>query len=117
MRYHPRFDSNAWVWPTGPIEKEINNGRIVFLGFDERTMKKMKAGKAPDNLPTASRIWGELKESSSDFPTLHHLGIQRLGPKSWNLPHTSVPVSQSRLTANFVEWLMGFPIGWTDCGS
>ena len=41
MRYHPRFDSNAWVWPTGPIEKEINNGRIVFLGFDERTMKKM----------------------------------------------------------------------------
>jgi hypothetical protein len=83
----------------------------------ERTMKKMKAGKAPDNLPTASRIWGELKESSSDFPTLHHLGIQRLGPKSWNLPHTSVPVSQSRLTANFVEWLMGFPIGWTDCGS
>jgi hypothetical protein len=26
---------------------------------------------------------------------------------------------ESRLTLNplFVEWLMGWPIGWTDCGS
>ena len=31
MRYHPRFDSNAWVWPTGPIEKEINNGKVLAL--------------------------------------------------------------------------------------
>jgi hypothetical protein len=31
VRYHPRFDSNAWVWPTGPIEKEINNGKVLAL--------------------------------------------------------------------------------------
>ena len=33
MRYHPRFDSNAWVWPTGPIEKEINKGNVISLGL------------------------------------------------------------------------------------
>ena len=31
MRYHPRFDSNAWVWPTGPIEEEINKGKVLPL--------------------------------------------------------------------------------------
>ena len=31
MRYHPRFDSNAWVWPTGPLEEETNNGRVIPL--------------------------------------------------------------------------------------
>ena len=29
MRYHPRFDSTAWVWPTGPIEKEIKKGKVL----------------------------------------------------------------------------------------
>ena len=31
MRYHPRFDSNAWVWPTGPIEEETNKGKVLPL--------------------------------------------------------------------------------------
>ena len=32
MRYHPRFDSNAWVWPTGPIDKEIEKGNVIYSG-------------------------------------------------------------------------------------
>lgn len=35
MRYHPRFDSNAWVWPTGPIEEEINKGKVLPLVLPE----------------------------------------------------------------------------------
>jgi len=31
VRYHPRFDSNAWVWPTGPIEEETNKGKVLPL--------------------------------------------------------------------------------------
>jgi hypothetical protein len=34
MRYHPRFDSNAWVWPTGPIVEEIRKGNIITGGSD-----------------------------------------------------------------------------------
>ncbi len=30
MRYHPRFDSNAWVWPTGPIAEEVKKGNVII---------------------------------------------------------------------------------------
>ena len=69
---HMDADDSSWhsteilkvnLWPT-PGHRDWKGPSGM-----ERTMKKMKAGKAPDNLPTASRIWGELKESSSDFPT------------------------------------------------
>jgi len=30
VRYHPRFDSNAWVWPTGPIAEEVKKGNVII---------------------------------------------------------------------------------------
>tara|TARA_Y100000992_G_C21234937_1_gene477504 strand:+ start:170 stop:667 length:498 start_codon:yes stop_codon:yes gene_type:complete len=36
MRYHPRFDSNAWVWPTGPIAEEENKGNVISLGHADK---------------------------------------------------------------------------------
>ena len=36
MRHHPRFDSNAWVWPTGPIAEEENKGNVISLGHADK---------------------------------------------------------------------------------
>ena len=108
--YHSPEIAVGNLWPT-PGHRDWKGPSGL-----KRTLKKMQEGKSPDSLPTAIRIWSELAESPSDFPTLQSLGITRLGPKSWSLPHTAVPLSQSRLPASFVEWLMGLPIGWTACG-
>jgi len=33
VRYHPRFDSNAWVWPTGPLQEGVKKGNVISLGI------------------------------------------------------------------------------------
>jgi hypothetical protein len=42
---------------------------------------------------------------------LRHPTIETSGPES----SPSAPTSRRRLNPLFVEWLMGFPEGWTDC--
>lgn len=99
------------MWPT-PGNREWKGG----AGW-ERTLKKLKQGKGPDSLATATRLWIELKDSSINYPSLPHQGIQTIGSSSWSHGPISVPHSQSRLMATFTEWLMGYPIGWSVCGS
>jgi len=36
VRYHPRFDSNAWVWPTGPLAEEEKKGNVISLGHADK---------------------------------------------------------------------------------
>ena len=44
MRYHPRFDSNAWVWPTGPIEEEIKTHSGLLLSSEDTNQLRYKKG-------------------------------------------------------------------------
>jgi len=47
----------------------------------------------------------------------HSLPDPETGPPGMGSTPSSTPQSQPRrLNPNFVEWLMGFPPGWTDCG-
>lgn len=61
-----------------------------------------------------SRDWKGRIRPSSRAKTNSLLGRQ--APRSGIVGPTSLP-STRRLNPRFVEWLMGMPLGWTDCGA
>jgi hypothetical protein len=60
-----------------------------------------------------SRDWKDGSDPSSLAKTNSLLGRQ--APRSGIVGPGSLP-STRRLNPRFVEWLMGMPLGWTDCG-
>jgi hypothetical protein len=56
---------------------------------------------------------GQLSEATEvKFRTFHP--AQKIS-NNGNESSATTPTSRPRLNPNFTEWLMGFPIGWTDC--
>lgn len=109
-------------WPTPNIP---NGGRQMSL---EGVVRKgmTDKGKRQVDLGSVARHW--------PTPSAQSYGINqggaagRTGPKRESLEYASrsLPARQTskpgakptrRLNPRFVEWLMGWPIGWTDCDS
>lgn len=92
-----RLARKAWLDGTCTLE-EAN----AIAGRDVRD----KQGKVPAMWPTpTSRDWKD-GASPGDVPVNGILG-RAVEP----------PAAGGSLNPTWVEWLMGFPLGWTDCGA
>lgn len=95
---HPARRSSVARWPT-PNAKISNFGErpLSWLKRRER-LKKNKYNGNGAGMPLAIAV--------------------QIGP-AWPsaTPESIAPSAQGRLNPAWVEWLMGFPIGWTECWS
>jgi len=64
----------------------------------------------PNNL----RDQVNVEEGQAKWPGPQAHQTETVGPESSPSDQNSLPPSPKRLNPNFVEWLMGLPIGWTD---
>lgn len=75
-----------------------------------------RPGSGGDDLATAVARWPTPRASCRDMGTLmmsKHSGTSR---KAGNPDAQYDPANGGQLNPPWVEWLMGFPIGWTDYG-
>tara|TARA_R100000664_G_C2679648_1_gene88200 strand:- start:120 stop:491 length:372 start_codon:yes stop_codon:yes gene_type:complete len=89
------------LWPTPTVKGNYN--------------KASYAGKSGDGLATAVQKWPtptarDHKDSGDQTKLAKHAHKKRLGCSV----AASNPQGHGSLNPNWVEWLMGFPIGWTD---
>jgi hypothetical protein len=93
---HSACQSSGGHWPT-PNARISNLGErpLSWLRRRERLKKKKYNGNGA-GMPLAIAV--------------------QIGP-SWSAasPELAVPSAGRRLNPAWVEWLMGFPIGWTEC--
>ena len=130
----------ASLWPT-PDTTNVGDGtpyemlQANLLARRERTRVAVQEGRVKagsgrsENLAMAvqapmwatpqSRDYKDGADPAATIPTNGLLGRQAprtamAGPESSQSDPTSPPQSPRRLNPRFVEWLMGFPTGWTD---
>ena len=130
----------ASLWPT-PDTTNVGDGtpyemlQANLLARRERTRVAVQEGRVKagsgrsENLAMAvqapmwatpqSRDYKDGADPAATIPTNGMLGRQAPrtampGPESSQSDPTSPPQSPRRLNPRFVEWLMGFPTGWTD---
>ncbi|ANS03556.1 c-5 cytosine-specific DNA methylase [uncultured Mediterranean phage uvDeep-CGR2-KM21-C338] len=130
----------ASLWPT-PDTTNVGDGtpyemlQTNLLARRERTRVAVQEGRVKagsgrsENLAMAvqapmwatpqSRDYKDGADPAATSPTNGMLGRQAPrtampGPESSQSDQTSPPQSAKRLNPRFVEWLQGFPIGWTD---
>lgn len=97
--------AKRWATPTardgkGPRGKHTKGGRDLSQDASKWAT------------PT-TRDWKDSANLTEEVPTNHMLGRQ--APRAQIGP--ACPQHSTRLSATFVEWLMGYPIGWTDLGA
>ena len=91
------------LWPTPKASND---------GDSDCTLTMVDEGKAEASLPRVIRmpyLWPtpQVQDSKHGAPT----EWEKANAKQLHL-HTAIG---GRLSPTFPEWLMGFPIGWTDC--
>jgi DNA (cytosine-5)-methyltransferase 1 len=104
----------ASLWPT-PTTQEIEHPDAVIMGG--RRMTKDGKGSHSLGLADAAQLWPTPAASDNrDRGNLSTPAIQRRMEKGKQV-NLSMMVSEKsgRLNPTWVEWLMGFPTGWTDC--
>ena len=99
---------NAWATPQAHDVTQGNPNRVGRFGT--------KAGGR--NLTDESVAWAtpttrDWKDGSATAEVKTNCLLGRQAPRSMKNGNAS-PLTLNPL---FVEWLMGWPIGWTDCGS
>jgi len=123
-----RGPNSIGLWPTPTADKDrttnYNQGGMS-LGYAARQWptptvkgnynKASYAGKSGDGLATAVQKWPtptarDHKDSGNQEKLAKHAHKKRLGCSV----AASNPQGHGSLNPNWVEWLMGFPIGWTD---
>jgi hypothetical protein len=101
-------------WPTPNVP---NGGRSVKHAEQIGNSFYHEGKKVQYGLESAVRMWPTpVRRDSRSFKGAQHMA-------SWTgaegLAETVADVEQTRngaLNPTWVEWLMGFPLGWTDCG-
>jgi hypothetical protein len=97
------FGTESSFWPT-PRATEIPNGKNVQGGLG--LTSKVLSGWIPT--PRAADGKG------ATSPTAAAKARERIG--GCNLPEFAAEsAGGGKLNPMWVEWLMGFPLGWTDC--
>jgi hypothetical protein len=124
----------SWPTPTateaGKIGNRPNYGQTglsnhpAIVGYPEREkMEKSKAWPTPTRRdckgggPTIMRKDGKSRLDHLDYLAEYGRQVPQIsmdGSKSSENDQTSPQHSRRRLNANFVEWMMGVPVGWTD---
>jgi hypothetical protein len=109
------LQSAAAQWPT-PTASVVNDGESVesFLARQKKWAHKYHNSmpltvKAKHWATPTARDWKDGADPSDKTPTNALLGRQAPRVTGAASPNTS----GLRLNPNFVEWLMGFPEGWT----
>lgn len=105
------------LWPT----PKASEGGPDYAK-DERGLKP--GGSRSLSLPTVASLWATPQARDTKGPFTGHrnggkdlLGQARAFPSGHPDPTTPKPRSPDAMVLNppFVEWLMGWPTGWTDC--
>jgi hypothetical protein len=118
-----KFDRLTQSWKTWP-----HSGRAARTSFSATWPKSgtMRSGIVSRLVPLVRLIGGI---GSGLWPTpVVKAGGRKLNSEGRSISHTTgrefspslEQIAQHRgglLSPKFVEWLMGFPIGWTDCGA
>lgn len=96
----------SWSTPTGSVDTEkYGNGSLKLDGqaktWPTATARDYRSGKS--NITSNSRPLSEV--------------VERCGPRVQVQTGQPSPAVSGRLNSRFVEWLMGFPEGWTDADS
>mgnify|MGYP001597366109 CR=1 FL=1 len=87
------------LWPTPSASEHTGPGHAADGGMNLRTAVMLPTPKARDWRSPRDKNNGSAKRNSPDLNVAIHLAEGR-------------PISGS-LNPDWVEWLMGFPIGWT----
>ncbi len=119
----------VWATPTVP-----NGGRSFAPGSISATGKKLDGRKGQIDLAYQSKIWatptvkgnhnragispkagdGLATQAARLFETNSDTHLPDLGrPTTGDVSSPPAPTSRLRLNPSFVEWLMGWPEGWT----
>ena len=104
------------MWPT-PNARVTGGGEYKD---PEKIIKRWESGRQK-NLCEAVRLWPT--PSSRDGKGGYIGGRVRNGKTSFDTLDVAVQATDNQdktggqLNPTWVEWLMGFPLGWTDCGS
>jgi hypothetical protein len=121
------LESQVRFWRT-PVERDHHPHGLANR---TRNVPTILLAHQADAWPEPVRLWGtpttrDWKDSAcaaADVPTNGLLGREaarwaasRLDPENSTPGEKSSP-SPRRLNPLFVEWLMGWPIAWTDCDS
>jgi len=108
------FAKQANQWPT-PLERDFRSGETIAEYGNSRPLNESVVNWTPHNTRehdsdnSDSTYLGRLLQGPDCPPLLQDPPIPD-GPKSCETSRTS----RRRLNPRFVEWLMGFPIGWTE---
>jgi hypothetical protein len=106
------------TWPCAGMTR---SGKAFELPTLEHHIGENESGSWPT--PTVEDAWG----GNPDNPTAteRNLASLRNAVKVWPTPTANrwdglqshgVNVVSGQLNPTWVEWLMGYPLGWTDCG-
>lgn len=97
-RGEPKLSAQAKMWPT-PLARDCKGPAM--------SRARIQAGRKPDNLPSAVKHYAT--PQARDYRTGQ--------AERWNNPNRSRNLNDQmggKLSVIFVEYLMGFPEGWTD---
>ena len=119
--------SSSWPTPTTQEKEHLNavwtekNRRVSSSG----TTHGMKLADAVKRWPTPTTqevehpnaLWTENYRRVSSSGTTHSMGLAD-AVQFWPTPQVDEMKSEhgGKLNPTWVEWLMGFPLGWTDLG-
>ncbi len=111
----PSLENQSRQWPT---PRSGDGEKMASLSHRRR-----EAGRAPDTLTDASRQWPTVRvcsgkrSSGANRTEFYRAWSGRSSPQDRATPAgPTSSTSSRRLNPLFVEWLMGWPIGWTGSG-
>lgn len=117
-------------WPTPTASDHTGPGHVAQGGMNLRTAvvmwptptvcgnhnRKGASANSGDGLATAVRLWptpvASMSKGSSPNSLTRKDGQDRSNDR---LDHAVMAIDGGQLNPTWVEWLMGFPLGWTDC--
>ena len=118
---HPTAENDGSAWPTPQVVDLPNKNAHIkrWGGLNSlTTMAEAKGWPTPEahsgghsgegygpNIREAVEQWGVGRQAQ---------GIETPGQESSPTDQTLPPQSARRLNPRFVEWLQGFPVGWTE---
>ena len=106
------YDHDSSLWRTS--QRCVFGGWVAYSGTWPRA-GMMRSGTAYQLKPSA-RIIGETGSLSWPTPTVNG-NYNRASYAGTSGDGLSTAVGPGPLSPTWVEWLMGFPLGWTDLGA
>ena len=101
--------SRISAWPT-PTADKVSTTSNCTPAMAERYLRRGRLGSFIEGV--AARMWPTPAARDYRFPNAKPYSERGGGTKGVQLPEAA----GGPLNPRWVEWLMGFPLGWTDCG-